>query len=559
MSARRRHVFVDSHQLGRIWFAFYWTQIDDMSHQETPTDTATQQLVDALRNPACYPHAVASVRVIETHISWVLLTGLYAYKIKKPVNLGFLDFSTLKARRAFCEEEVRLNRRLAPSIYLEVAPLSGTPRAPRVGDAGAPFEYAVKMREFAQESLLDQMLARGTLTPALIDALAARVASFHQSLTPAAPISAHGTPEAIAAPARQNLRQIEPLVADADERELLVFLRRWTEAEFAARTASFARRRAEGRVRECHGDLHLGNIAWVDGEITAFDCIEFDPELRWIDVMSEIAFLVMDLADRRHPGLAWRCLNAYLEITGDYDGLAVLRFYLVYRALVRAKVIAIRMRQHGAEPSQQPQLGAQLREYLELAHGFAAARRPALIITHGVTGSGKTSLTQSLLEQAGMIRVRSDVERKRLHGMDAHARNASGIGMGIYGRDTTARTYERLAAIAADTVQAGYPLIVDATFLARAQRDRFRALAEVLRVPFVIADVYAPEPLLRERIARRALIARDASDADAAVLAQQIAQREPLTAEERASTVTLDSEQCADPAALRPLLDRLRG
>ncbi len=529
-----------------------------MSRQESAKDTATQQLVDALRNPACYPHAVASVRVIETHISWVLLTGLFAYKIKKPVNLEFLDFSTLKARRAFCEEEVRLNRRLAPAIYLEVTPLSGTPRAPRVGDAGAPFEYAVKMREFAQESLLDRMLARGALTPALIDALAARVAAFHQSLPPAVPTSAHGTPQAIAAPARQNLRQIEPLVADADERELLASLQRWTEAEFAAQSANFSRRRAQGQVRECHGDLHLGNIAWVDGDITAFDCIEFNPELRWIDVMSEIAFLVMDLADRRHSGFAWRCLNAYLEIIGDYDGLAVLRFYLVYRALVRAKVIAIRMRQHGVEPSQQPQFSAQLHEYLELAHGFATAWRPALIITHGVTGSGKTSLTQFLLEEAGMIRVRSDVERKRLHGLDAHARSAAGIGTGIYDRNSNARTYERLAAIAADAVRAGYPLIVDATFHLRAQRDRFRALAGELRVPFVIADVSAPEPLLRERIARRALIARDASEADAAVLAQQIAQCEPLTAEERASTVTLDSKQCADPAALRPLLDRLR-
>src|SRR6266516_4567782 len=288
------------------------------------------RLVAALAKP---PHFGArfgpdceQVTVLETHISYVLLTGRYAYKLKKAVDFGFLDFTTLAARRHFCEEELRLNRRLAPALYLDVVPITGSVDAPIVGGDGIAIEYAVKMGEFPQDALASGLLTRGELVPADIDALAAMVAAFHGAIEVAAAGAGFGAPEGILQRAQDNCSALLPLLDDPAERA------------HAARRGAFLRRVEEGFVRECHGDLHLGNIARIDGELTIFDCIEFNPALRWIDVMSEVAFTVMDLEDRGRADLSHRFLNAYLERTGDYSGLAVLRFYLVYRALVRAKI-----------------------------------------------------------------------------------------------------------------------------------------------------------------------------------------------------------------------------
>jgi aminoglycoside phosphotransferase family enzyme len=271
---------------------------------------AQEALVGALANPVCYPHPVERVRVIETHISHVLLTGRYAYKIKKPVDLGFLDFSTLERRRFYCEEELRLNRRLAPQMYLEVVAIGGTPQAPQLGvPAEEAIEYAVKMREFPQEALLDHRLGLGELSIEHIDAIAAVVAAFHQRVERAAPQQGYGSAAHVQTAVWQTFAQIRPLLGTAAEREALDELEAWSEREHATLLPLFVERQCQGYVRECHGDLHLGNIALVDDEIQVFDGIEFNPNLRWIDVISEIAFLVMDLDEHGRPDLAWRFLN----------------------------------------------------------------------------------------------------------------------------------------------------------------------------------------------------------------------------------------------------------
>ena len=303
------------------------------------------RLLAALSRPAVFGPGCTHVERLETHISYVLLTGQHAYKIKKPVALGFLDFTTLAARRFFCEEELRLNQRLAPALYLDVVPITGSVDAPVLGGDGPALEYAVKMREFPQDALASQILARHELSPADIDALAARVAAFHGASGVAPRDGMFGSPDEILRVARQNFAQIRPHLTTAEERDELEELRAWTEHEHAARRDAFLRRRKEGFVRECHGDLHLNNIARVDGELIIFDCIEFNESMRWIDVMSEVAFTVMDLHYRGRADLARRFLNAYLERTGGYAGVAVLRFYLVYRALVRAKIARLRAAQ----------------------------------------------------------------------------------------------------------------------------------------------------------------------------------------------------------------------
>ncbi|HET9405549.1 MAG TPA: AAA family ATPase, partial [Burkholderiales bacterium] len=384
----------------------------------------------ALTRPECYPHPVAKVRLIETHISWVMLTGPFAYKIKKPVNLGFADFSTLALRRHYCEEELRLNHRFAPDLYLDVVPIRGDPRAPRIGGDGPLLDYAVRMREFSQDALAARALAAGTFGARELDTLAARVAEFHAAAPAAQAGGGLGHPASVLGSARQNFEQMLPLARSARDNRALRALQRWTDCEYAARQQAFASRQSGGFVRECHGDLHLGNIVMLDGRPVPFDCIEFNDELRWIDVMNETAFLAMDLEDRGRDDLAWRFLNRYLEATGDYEGIGVLRFYLAYRALVRAKVHLMRSRQPRVGRAEKARLARAFHGYLRLAGRYAAPARGALVIAHGLSGSGKSTATQPLIEGLGAIRLRSDLERKRLHGLAPLAVSGSGPGRG---------------------------------------------------------------------------------------------------------------------------------
>ena len=286
-------------------------------------------------------------------------------------------------------------------------------------------------------------------------------------------------------------------------------------------------------MRECHGDLHLGNITRWQGELTPFDCIEFNPGFRWIDVLSEIAFLLMDLDDHQRTDLGWRFLNAYLERTGDYEGLDVLRFYLVYRALVRAKVAMLRREQAATDTDEQERLATECCNYLDLATAYTTPRPVQITITYGLSGSGKTYGTQATIEQEQAIRIRSDVERKRLFGLAATERAAGDIDSGLYTADASRKTYTQLVRLTESVIQAGYPVIVDATFLKRWQRQLFRDLADHVGVPFRVLTFEASEEVLRKRIQQR-MMTGDASDATLTVLDHQLQTREPLTSEELA-------------------------
>jgi aminoglycoside phosphotransferase family enzyme/predicted kinase len=515
------------------------------------------RLVAALADPARFGPQCTGVRHLETHISHVLLTGTHAYKIKKPVDLGFLDFTSLADRKRYCEQELRLNRRLAPGTYVDVVAITGSVDCPVVGGDGPALEYAVRMREFPQDALASRMLARGALTLDHLDALAAEVADFHGRVERAGPATQFGSPESVLRVALQNFTTIRPRLDDPQDLAMLDALHAWTVREHAARLPAFVHRREAGFVRECHGDLHLGNIAVIDDAITIFDCIEFNDELRWIDVMSELAFTVMDLADRGRSDLAHRFQNAYLERTGDYDGLAVFRFYLAYRALVRAKVACLRASQLPAGDAKAA-LVAEYRGYVALAQHYAQPPEPAILITHGLSGSGKTALTQALLELTGAIRIRTDVERKRLYGMSAEQRSGSAVDAGLYAPEATERTYRRALALAETVVAAGRVAIVDGAFLKHWQRDLFCSRASTLALPCAIVAFVAPEAALRARVTTRAAAGTDASEADLAVLDRQLRAQEPLAADECATTIDFDAtislDRAADPAAWHAVL-----
>ena len=517
-------------------------------------DHPARQLIRALQQPDRYPHATGTVQLIETHISWVLLAGDYVYKIKKPVDLGYVDFSTLAQRERCCREEIRLNSRLAPGIYLDSVAIRGTPEKPRFDGAGAAIEYAVRMRRFPDEALASRMLAAGNLTPGQVAQLAGKVADFHGEAPAADRATPYGEPHLIL---RSTLESITPLLAhcplEADRRKLQT-LWHWSEHQFERLRDTFIERKRAGRVRECHGDLHLANIALLDGEMGAFDGIDFNEELRWIDVMSEVAFPVMDLTAHGRADLAGVFLNAYLERGGDYEGLAVLRFYEAYRALVRAKIELLR--------SGNDLRAGQARRYLELAEHVSQPRRPALVILHGPSGSGKTTVAAQLAQSLLAIHLRSDVERKRLAGLPALARSGSAPGAGLYDPRATQSTYERLARLARVALEGGYSVVVDAAFLQQRQRGMMRAIAEERRAPFALVSLMADAGTLRERLARRAAAGTDASEADAAVLERQLRTMEPLSESEQLSTLSIDTGlPMAGPkweACLRDLAARLQ-
>ncbi len=493
--------------------------------------------VSQLLEPAAWPHPVGRLEMIETHTAWVFLTGELAYKIKKPVNFGFLDFSTLEKREHCCREELRLNRRLAPDLYLEVVPVTGTPAAPRLGADGAPIDYAVKMRQFDTRAGFDELARRGEITAAQIDRAAEVLAGFHDRAAVADAAGEYGSAAATAYPVLENFEQIAPKLPQqaADLVPLFEGLERWSRAACEALDAEFSARLEGGFVRECHGDLHLRNIVLWRGDVVPFDCLEFNPSLRWIDVMSELGFLLMDLDDHGLAPLARRLLNSYLEYTGDYCGLHVLRFYRVYRAMVRAKVESLRLAQLDDDDAG---MRAELRKYLQLADSYTAEPRPRLLIAHGLSGSGKTFVSQQLLEAAELVRLRSDVERKRLFGFAPLQPSGSQRDGGIYSLAANTRTYQHLLQQAAALLAAGWPVLVDAAFLKREEREAFHALAQRLAVPFAIMHCEAEMAVQRRRVAARR---GDASEADLAVLDLQREREEPLDAQEQACTIHVDT------------------
>ena len=431
----------------------------------------------------------------------------------------------------------------------------GSVTQPSLNGPGEPFEFAVKMRRFPQDCLLGELAARQRLLPEHVDELAALLADVHDAVDRAGEESEFGDAEGIHHWVMENFAQIRTALQTDRIEPVLGRLERWCRQEFDAIRVCLESRRNNGFVRECHGDLHLGNLALVDGRITPFDCIEFNPQLRWIDVMSEAAFLVMDLLDRGYPELAYRFLNGYLQLTGDYAGVRVLRYYLVYRALVRAKVTALRLAQADMQSDERARAWRIFDGYTSLAASWTVAPGPFMLIMHGVSGSGKSWYADRLMQKLGAIRLRSDIERKRLYGYRAEANTGSDAQAGIYSRAASEKTYAHLAGLADSVMAGGLPVIVDAAFLKAGERQRFQRLAKTLAVPFGILHLDVDETTAIARIASRKQAGTDPSEADVTVLKLQLATQEPLLPSEMDDVLVIDAEDSND---LKALVDRIR-
>jgi hypothetical protein len=512
--------------------------------------------IEGLLEPGSYPHMVSHLQLKQTHISWVVLTGHFAYKIKKPVRYDFIDASTLEKRRALCLEELRLNRRFAPDLYVDVVPVTCEGARLRVCGQGEPLEYAVRMHEFDPTQELASQLTQGNVTPRDLREFAARLADQHLRAPVATPQTPHGTSQRVRERMLENFAPLRAYCGGALELQRVDRLAEWTEESLARLEPLIESRKRAGMVRECHGDLHARNIVRWRQQWLPFDCLEFDADLRWIDVVSDVAFLFMDLASRGREDLAYEFLSRYLEETGDYAGLRLLPLYGAYRALVRAKVDAL-----GAETAghdQRKALEKRLAERLAIAIRFIETETLNVVIMHGVTASGKSWLSERLVCAIHAIRIRSDLERKRLPGETAEAPGTAGVGEGRYSRASIQQTYERLLECSESALEGGCNVIVDATFLQAAHRELFRSMAQRHNARFLIVSCATDPATLEERLAMRARSALDPSEATHAVLHEQLRSQQPLSAGELANAVEVDTRRMTSAeAGIRMVRTRL--
>ncbi len=410
-----------------------------------------------------------------------------------------------------------------------------------MGGSGPAIEYAVKMLQFPQNSQLDVQLDAGLLADTDMNELAEMIASQHGTAEVVEQLCAEDAIESIRHAMLENIGHLKAHVSQ-DE---LQGLSSWTDKNLRVLQATLTQRQKDGFVRECHGDLHLRNLVRLRSGIVAFDCVEFSAELRDIDVISDVSFLVMDLIARERQDLAYLFINRYLECTGDYAGMSVFGLYYVYHALIRAKVAAIRSVERTSVTDRQQDLEEAV-YYCSVARRWTGSRPPILVAMHGFSGSGKTTLSHSLMSRLPAIRVRSDIERKREYGLEETEGSGARVGEGIYDPGARSSIYETLADAAEVSLRLGQHVIVDASFLSHEDRQHFHALAERLNADFVIVDACAePDELLR-RVGLRKHAASDASEADVDVLRYQLETADPLGAEEITWTITVATDADID-------------
>jgi hypothetical protein len=501
------------------------------------TQTAVPTFIEQMMQPGFYPHPVIEpIQLIQTHVSYVFLTGDYAYKVKKPVNFGFLDFSTLEARKHFCSEELRMNQPNAPEIYLEVLPITQTGDKFVLGGAGEPVEYVLKMCQFPQEALFIEMFEQGKLTEAHMEELGRVVAQFHAKAQTNDYIRSFGEVSKIREAIDENYQQTEKYIGGPQTQQQFDETKDFTDRFFEEQQELFATRRENNSIRECHGDLHLRNICLWHDKIQLFDRIEFNEPFRFVDVMYDVAFAVMDLEARGSKNLGNAFLNTYVEQTGDWEGLQVLPLYLSRQAYVRAKVTSFLLDDPGVPDEAKQEAAAVASDYYRLAWEYTKRNQGRLILMSGLSGSGKTTVARHLARRLGAIHLRSDAVRKHLAGIPLEQPG----GDELYTPAMSEKTYGRLLELGIKLASQSFPVILDAKYDRQAFREEAIALSQSSQLPVHIIHCTAPEQVLRDRLLSRT---GDVSDATADLLTQQQAAAQAFTDAEQSLVTTLDTTQ----------------
>jgi hypothetical protein len=483
--------------------------------------------------PEFYPHPVQEpIRLMQTHVSYVTLTGDYAYKVKKAVDFGFLNYSTLEKRKHFCEEELRLNQRSAAPIYLEALPIAQQDNTFILGSDDQVVEYAVKMRQFPQSALLSHMFERGELTEDLLRQLAEAIAQFHLSAQTDDYIRAFGTVENVRQSIDENYDQTRGFIGGPQTQQQFDETKAYTDEFFATRQDLFQQRIDQDKIRACHGDLHLNNICYWQDQLLLFDCIEFNEPFRFVDVMFDIAYIIMDLTVAGRDDLAAIFLSHYVEQTGDWEGLQILPLYVSRQSYVRAKVTSFLLGDPSVSEEDKQAAAAKAAKYYTLAWSYVQQRHGRLLVMSGLSGSGKSTVARELSRQMGAIYMRSDAVRKHLAGVPVYERGDNSL----YTSEMSQKTYGRLIDLGTLLASQGYVVILDAKFDTQANRERAIAAAKSHDLVPTIVHCEAPIDILKERVQTRS---GDIADATLEVLEKQ--QLEPFTAEASQYVTTIDT------------------
>lgn len=506
------------------------------------TDTALPGVIQAMLKPDFYPHAVTEpIELIQTHISYVFLTGDYVYKLKKPVNFGFLDFSTLEKRQHFAQEELRLNQRGAAKLYLSVESITQSGDRFQIGGEGEVVEPAVKMQQFPQTALLSELFDQGELSEALIIKLAKELAIFHSKSESNDHIRTYGTVAAIRQAYDENYAQSTGYIGRAQTQEQWDATKAYSDRFFTENAAIFEARVKADKIRECHGDIHLRNIAYWNGEMLLFDCIEFNEPFRFVDTMYDLAFVCMDLDARGRSDYANLLLNTYLEQTGDYEGLQVLPLYLSRQAYVRAKVTSFLLDDPGIPDDVKASSAKTAADYYRLAYDYTQGSQGRLLMMSGLSGSGKSTTAKAIARTHKAIHLRSDAIRKQLAGIPVEQKGSDDI----YSAEMTQKTYDRLLDLGLLLASQGYTVVLDAKYDRTSLREPVISKANAAGILMTIVHCDAPMNVLQERVATRT---GDIADADVAVLAQQ--SFEAFSDAEQAFVKSLDTTGAIDVASL---------
>jgi uncharacterized protein len=510
--------------------------------------------IKSLLQSDAYPEPADEVQLIQTHVSWIFLAGAFAYKIKKPVNFGFLDFSTIDRRRFYCEEEVRLNRRLCPEIYLGVWPVREAQLGASFHGYGRIIDYAVKMVRLPEERMADRLLARGELTAEEVRRIAARVADFHLQAERGRAIDNYGSLQSIGRNWEENFRHAEEFSGITISRLDLCLVRNWVEWFMTANAGLFDGRVAGGFIRDCDGDLHLGNICLTD-RVCIFDCIEFNSRFRYTDTAADIAFLLMDLEFHASRDLAKIFLNEYLAATADSGALQLVDFYKVYRAVIRGKVESLRLKDPGIPDLDKQKAREMAIRYFRLARGYILREGlpPVLIAVCGLTGSGKSTIAEALSLELGLEVLSSDRFRKELAGVPLQNHEPDDYAEGLYSPDKNEATYRELITRADNLLGSGQGAIVDATCKRREDRERLHRVAESHGAKMYLISAEAPEDIVRQRLEERVRQGKSISDGRWEIYLRQREEFEPFLESEGIQLV-VDSS-----APLNDIVDAILG
>ncbi|MDS3860930.1 AAA family ATPase [Thermosynechococcaceae cyanobacterium BACA0444] len=512
-------------------------------------------LIQAMVQPQFYPHPVQTpIRLLQTHISYVLLTGDYAYKVKKPADFGFLNFSTLERRHFFCQEELRLNQRLCPDLYLQVLGIEQNPDASETSAGaygwsrgeGRICDYAIQMRQFDQAQLFSHLFAENALTLELMIQLGKQLAQFHAQAATSPDITAFGSPAAVQTIVENSYGLGQGFIGRSQTAAQFEATKAFTDQFFQEHGAWLQERQILGKIRECHGDIHLNNICLFKGLIQIFDCIEFNQEFRNIDVIYDAAFLVMDLQFRGRPDLANTFLNAYLEWSNDYQGAVLLPLYLSMRAYIRGNVNSLALNDPAIPDSDKVTIAQTAADYYHQAWAYTQPQTGALYVMVGISGSGKSTVARQIAQQTHGIQIRSDAVRKHLAGLalDQRGDDAGAWGTGIYTPELTQKTYDRLLELGIFLAKQGATVILDAKYDRQALRQTLISQASAKEIPLKFIYCTAPVEVLHDRLNQRQ---GDIADATSKILAAQIAAFEPFSLAEQAWLHTINTTQELGP------------